>query len=360
MLPRDIGYVPTLAIRPSEMNGLEELPGLTKDRMRPLFLVAPWTVANTLTKAVERAQKAYPGRSYFLDLDRDYSITNPEADAQQELNELRSPQECYENWWSFVEGFENAQPCLQLAGQTAECIHTQIVWAQELGREFCLRIVLNRVPPNLGEVVSVLNNVGTADYTIILEGGWTENSLTLASRFSGLIGEALGEVDANIPIVVSCTSVPTDFQSFQGCREVSFNNRTLIAQIARNHNRRRVVYGDWGSTRPREPSGHRRRPIDRIDYPVSDGWLFARNREREWNFRDAAEEIVWRSGQWDNDLNIWGANMILQTLANPAFGINTPQKNVASRVNIHLHRQAFYGDDTSGLDFDEDWPDELN
>ncbi len=360
MLPPNIEYVPTLAIRPSEMNGLEELPGLTKHRMRPLFLLAPWTTANTLSKAVERAEKAYPDLPYFLDIDCDYVPTNPEAEAQQEFIELLSPDDCYANWWSFVENFARALPCLQLRYQTADCIRLQIQRAQLLGREFCLRVVLHRSPPNLIEIVAVLNDIGTADYTVVLEGGWIQDPLTLATRFSGLIGNALRDLDADIPIVVSSTSMPIDFQLFEGCVEVPFSNRALIAQMAREHNRRRIVYGDWGSTRPRERVGHRSRPYDRIDYPLSNAWLIARNRPKEWNFRDAAEEIVRQSGQWDHDLNIWGTNMILQTLANPAFGINTPPKNVASRVNIHLHRQAFYDVDTRGMDFDEDWPDELN
>jgi hypothetical protein len=360
MLPPNIGYVPTLAIRPSEMNGLEELPGLTKDRMFPLFLLAPWTTANSLAKAVERAEKAYPERPYFLDIDRDYANSDPKTDAPHELMELKRSDGCYAKWWEFVEPFENAFPCLQLEEQTPDCIRSQIERVQELGRQFCLRVVLGRPHTNLAEVVRVLNEIGTADYTVVLEGGWTEDPLTLAARFLGLIGGGLGDLDANIPIVVSSTSMPIEFQDYEGCVRVPFSNHELIAQIAQNTNRARIVYGDWGSTRPRERAGHRSRPYDRIDYPLSNAWLIARNRAEEWSFRDAAEEIVRRSGEWDDDLNIWGANMILQTLANPAFGINTPQKNVAARVNIHLHRQAFYGEDTHGFDFDDDWPDELN
>lgn len=352
-----IRYVPTLAIRPSEMNGLEQLPGLTKDRLRPVFLLAPWTNANSLSKAVERAEKAFPARPYLLDLDRDYSITNPESDAQLELVELLSTHNCYEKWWEFITASPNAIPCLQLRDQSADCIRTQIARAQEIGREFCLRIVMSRYPLNLTEIVVTLNEIGTADYTIVLEGGWTRDTLTLAARFSGLIGGVLGEVDADVPIVVSCTSMPKEFQDYEGCVSVPFSNRKLVAQIARDHNRRLVVYGDWGSTRPREASGHRQRPLDRIDYPIDEAWIIARNRIEAWNFQHAAEEVVKRSNYWDGELNIWGTNMILQTLANPAFGINTPQKNVASRVNIHIHRQVFFGDDIRGIDFDEDWRD---
>ena len=357
MTLENIRYVPTLAIRPSEMNGLEQLPGLTKNRMRPLFLLAPWTNANSLEKAVERVEKAYPERDYFLDLDRDYSITNIEADAQQQLLELLSPQECYNNWWTFVTRLPKIVPCLQLRDQTPECIEAQIRRAHELGRGFCLRIVLSRFPPNLVEVVTVLNSIGTADYTIILEGGWIDDPLSLVAQMSGLIGGALGDLEADVPIIVSCTSIPKEFQDFQGCMAVSFSNRELVEQIARHHNRRHIIYGDWGSTRPREPAGHKQRPLERIDYPTRDAWIISRDREAEWTFQDAAAEIVHRSPYWDDELAVWGSNMILQTVANPAFGINTAQKNVAARVNIHLHRQALFEEDVGGLDLDDEWED---
>lgn len=354
MLP--VNYVPTLAIRASEMNGLEQLPGLTKDRMQPLFLLAPWTTATTLAKAVERAEKAFPDRRYFLDLDRDYAITNPEADAQAELLELFSPHDSYANWWDFVADYPCACPCLQLKGQDAEGISIQIGRAQQLGREFCLRIVLHRFPPNLAEAVAALNEIGTADFTVILEGGWTSDPLSLAVQFSGLIGGVLGDLDAQVPIVVSCTSMPRGFEDIEGRKPIHFSNRALVAQIARDNNRRRIVYGDWGSTRPREPAGHKQRPHDRIDFPTDDSWIIARKRGK-WDFQKAAEQIVDNGGEWDDGLKVWGTIMIVQTKANPAFGINTPQKNVAARVNIHLHRQAFFGMDQSGMDFDEDWRD---
>ena len=50
--------------------------------------------------------------------------------------------------------------------------------------------------------------------------------------------------------------------------------------------------------------------------------------------------------------------MIYQTTINEEIGIDTPQKNVAARVNIHLHRQAFYGQtDLGSMNFDEPWED---
>ena len=118
-----------------------------------------------------------------------------------------------------------------------------------------------------------------------------------------------------------------------------------------------VIYGDWGSTRPREVGGFANRPLDRIDYPTGNAWYIARNKDDSWDFNDAAAAIL-RSTAWQGDLGIWGEEMIQNTAINEELGINTPQKNVASRVNIHLHRQAFGGNPpTDPLQFDEEWQD---
>jgi len=78
-------YVPTLAIRPCEMKGLEFLPDATKNGMIPCFLLAPWVNAHALERAIDRIESAFPNRHYFRDLDPDYQPTDPEAQAQQEL-----------------------------------------------------------------------------------------------------------------------------------------------------------------------------------------------------------------------------------------------------------------------------------
>ena len=80
-------------------------------------------------------------------------------------------------------------------------------------------------------------------------------------------------------------------------------------------------------------------------------------RSDEWDFQRAAQAIV-SSPEWDGALGIWGEEMIANTTINEELGIDTPQKNVAARVNIHLHRQAFSGTgNLSGMNLDEDWQD---
>lgn len=351
-------YVPTLAMRASEMNGLEYLPALSKDQLFPCFLLAPWSSSRSLEKAMERLERAYPNRRYFLDIDRDYVPTNPDSPAQVQWLEICNPDDRYDAWWHFWTEYNNAIPCLQLENQSIQELRLQIADVQNMGREFCLRIELQRQPRNLIQIVDMLREVGTADYTVILEGGWVDDPLQLYARFHGLITGVLSSLDGRIPIVVSCTSMPRGYHNLGGgVSEIGFSNRDLVTQLQRNSNRELIIYGDWGSTRPRE-EGFGRTPLPRIDYPIEASWLVARDRDEEWGFQDAARAIV-NSGRWSGDLGIWGEQMIELTAQGQEFAIDTAPKNVACRVNIHLHRQALFGRPIDGIDLDEPWVDDL-
>ncbi|KCZ57588.1 hypothetical protein HY30_05275 [Hyphomonas chukchiensis] len=295
---------------------------------------------------------------YFLDLDRDYQFTNLEATAQQELAVLFEPQDCFKNWIEFVSQYPNVMPTIQTRGQSQDEIQQQIQRVQALNRPYLLRIVRDRFPENFVDIMDAFASSGTADFAILIEGGWTRDPLQLAVWFTGVISEISTKIDAQIPIIISCTSIPKMFSSFSSDTptRIEFSNRVLLDQVSRNSNRARIIYGDWASTRPREPGGFASRPLDRIDYPGEQSWYIARNKEDEWSFEDAAEAIL-RSPYWDGNLGIWGEEMIQNTTISQELGINTPQKNVAARVNIHLHRQAFYGTSPPPGAFEEDWED---
>ena len=348
-------YIPTLAIRASEMNGLEFLPGLSKDRMVPLILLAPWSSSHSLDRAMQRVERAFPRRKFFLDVDRDYEPTNTDSSAQAEWLELRDPTKMFRAWRDFYAEYPLVMPCLQLEGQDEEEIRRQAHDAQERGVEFCLRIELVRMPKNLNVAVDALVSLGTADFTVVIEGGWVQDPLSLQATAHGLITGVLSQLDGRVPIAVSCTSIKKNFTDISGIRRHDFTNRALLNELRRTSNRETVLYGDWGSTKPRDNS-FGKPPQPRIDYPNDNAWYIARNAEESWGYKEAAQAII-SDPSWDGDLNIWGEEMIAGTAINPSFAIDTPQKNIAARVNIHLHLQALYGQEFSGIDLDEEWVD---
>ena len=348
MFPND--YVPTLAIRSSEMKALEALPKKIQSRITPCILLAPWSTSKTLKHAIKRVEKSFPEQNYFLDIDRDYHYPNREKPAQQEFNRLSNTA----NWIEFIRGSKHICPCIQFDNKNETEIKQQIEANEELERQYCLRIERGRFPRNFSKLLSILVNANPEYLTIILEGGLVGHELdlpdlsSLSAWFEGLIIEDLREIRAkvNTRVVVSYTSMPKTFGAFRGTSSVKFHNRELVRQIQKNSNQP-IVYGDWGSTRPRELSsggGGGMHRTARIDYPVDDAWYIVRNKEKNWDYKRAAQELIGNKKIWDGSLDIWGIKMILWTAdSDKEEGAASPQKNTAYRVNIHLHRQALYG-----------------
>ena len=109
----DFSYVPTLAIRPSEMRGLEYLPKVAKNKLCPCFLLAPWVNATNLEAAIQKIERVFPNRPYFLDIENNYFPTNPERHAVLEFEALKDGRNAFENWREFVKSHENVWPCIQ-------------------------------------------------------------------------------------------------------------------------------------------------------------------------------------------------------------------------------------------------------
>ena len=133
-------YCSTLAVRPSELKGLEFLPDETKDRLLPCFLLAPWVNSNTLERAVERIEQAFKNRHYLLDIDHDYTISNSESPPQEKLIRLKEPSCNYQNWIEFIGVSNWIIPCVQFKNQNASEIQSQLEKFRNLSRRFCIRM----------------------------------------------------------------------------------------------------------------------------------------------------------------------------------------------------------------------------
>ena len=353
-------YVPTLSIRPSEMRGLEYLPLATKARMTPCVLLAPWSSSRSIASAIERFQTSYPHGSYFLDIDRDYIPSNPEAPAQIEWGQLSNPANAFASWCDFVSEHDRVMPCLQLREQSEADIRRQIETYRNYNRIFALRICRNRNHIiKLDHAIAALAAEGAADFAIILEGGWARDALQLPPWFRGVIENSLTDLNAQVPIIASCTTIPKAFNRYIGRSRVAFTNRMLVQQLQANRNDRSIVYGDWASARPRERSGGGGFYIPpRIDYPHNNEWWIYRNPDKNWTFQTAAAQLVEDAEIWDGSTGQWGEQMISETAVSEHLGIDTLQKNVSVRVNLHLHRQAFFGTDLPPMeDLEDDWED---
>ncbi|MET3645950.1 beta family protein [Phyllobacterium ifriqiyense] len=350
----DAHYVPTLAIRPSEMRALQELPESDKDLLFPLVLLAPWATSLTLDKAIERVEKAYGKRPFFLDIDRYYSDDGATARAaQDEFRELANPDNGFERWYDFIIRFDQIIPTVRTNCQTVENLCAQLELVQKLGRGFAIRLddPTATVP---GFVYDEIAKIEHNNFIIILDSGWSKNYLLHQLWFSQLV-KRFSTSNPSVAIVLSSSNFPKSFTSFEGVEAEDIGSRKLFSLLRKEFNESVLIYGDWGSTKPRLKQGGGI-PVPRIDYPLNTQWIIARSKENDWDYEEAAANLL-ASDHWNHALAVWGSYMIEKTANGDNFGIDSIQKTVAARVNIHLHLQSRYELPIPKLGTDDPWVD---
>lgn len=358
-------YLATLSTRSAEVRGLKELPDKTKSNLTPLALLAPWPKAKELSLALDKMDEAYPLHQYFIDVDRYYDLNDGKMNEAKELwRYLNEKPAKLDIWWDLLSKRKNACPCLLMDGQTIESVLRQIMWARANNRMFCLKLNYARdtrvdIPTWVPDLVDKLADEGAVDYIVVLEYGWVNDPLTLTAEVIGRINGLFSKTPKTVPIAVSCTSFPQSFKDYKGMRECGFENRKLISEIRRQTNHPRIIYADWGSTRPRlEKFDFFKPPNKRIDYPADDLWVIARGENKDVSFSEVAERVISDDNvHWSDNLGIWGERLIKGTVGSTPE-IKSLQRMSAARINIHLHRQAFYGNLPEPEELEEEWSDE--
>ncbi len=357
-----INYIPVLSIRPAEVVALSELPDLCKDRMCPWILIKPWLGAGRLSRGLDKVRHGFSGRLWMAELDPLYEASG-EGEAGVEFRTLREPSNGFEKWIDFVRELPEAIPVLQIpAGQAQDDILRQVDNACALDRGIGVRIV--RPALAVGPLVDILAQRPELPFTVLLDYG--QQDARLLVNVAAAVSE-IAYVRSRLPnstVAVSSTTFPSDFGSnnFQEIYERTFFN--LVSSHAEN-----VVYSDRGSARAIDQGGGGV-PRPRIDLPTDSRWNFYRSGcvreedEGEDEFRERRIEAYGQmadtavaSPDWDDGLNIWGSQLIKITQLRSPFGITSPAKATACRINIHLARQSLYGLDVSSRTLEEDWVD---
>lgn len=127
-----------------------------------------------------------------------------------------------------------------------------------------------------------------------------------------------------------------------------------------------MIYSDRAGARAEKIGGGGGIPSPRIDYPLGNDWRFIReefedhaapkDNEREILYTAIARQMM-KEEYWNSDLHVWGTQVIELTSKGDKFGINSPTKATAVRINIHLHQQLHYDSPLELMDTDEDWED---
>ncbi len=365
-------YAPILSLSPSEMTAIEELPEKDKDLILPIFPLKGWSSSNNLIKSNERIRKSIGVRKWIADIDfsfiennATYKVTgNYPRDVFYEIKELTDPKNGYEKWYSYLSEIPEAVPALQLKNLNE--LESQILLLSSLQRGLAVIFSLDDIESGISNIViEKISSMGIEDLFIIFDIGLIgKRHLDSYRSISSIIRKTHEEAAPGL-MAVSASSFPSNFGGSRN-GENTIYERLLHNKISQEINNIRLIYSDYGSARAFKQSGGGGIPAPRIDYPLKNDWRFVRREfkdpkspekgEKEELYTEAAQEIINRD-YWIESLHLWGTQIIELTSQGDKFGINSPQKATAVRINIHLYNQLHYEDKVEDIDTDEDWID---
>ncbi|MEX0604993.1 MAG: beta family protein [Marinobacter sp.] len=371
---KDLGYkyVPILALSPSEMVAYEELPNKEKDLILPLFPLKGWSSSKELDNSIDRIDKSVGQRPWIADIDGSFLSGNKEfmltgkypRPVFEQIAALSDPSNGYDNWFQYVKGLPNSIPVVQLTDLSQ--LRIQYINLLSLQRGVVLRIPMNDVrASDLQYIVSVVKDFESKDLLVIFDyGDINAEALAFIEQYSLLLRRFYSELKGGL-YSVSSTSFPYSFPgTYRG--ELPIYERRLYRKVLKECEEVDMIYSDRGSTRAGKLTGGAGTPPPRIDYPLRDDWRFIRKEfgdpknisesEKLRIYREIAREIM-TSDYWQNGLRLWGTQMIERTSFGDEYGITSPNRATAVRINIHLYQQLHYNDPLDQLDTDEDWED---
>ncbi|MGP4667680.1 beta family protein [Agrobacterium pusense] len=356
-----VNYIPVMSVRPSEIIALTEVPDVAKDRMLPLFLVRPWLGQGPLLRATDRVRHAIGERKWIASLDVSYK--GEDAESLADMARLQVAENGFANWKNFVGNLPNCIPSAIVCGDIGD-FRTQIIGLRELGRGLAVRFD-RRTTSDISPYVFELSKIDFPELYVVIDYG--QRNARLLSDVETAISDCKIVMDGlpDVNLAISATTFPSSFEA----ESETIYERVFHSSVAQGIPSNTLIYSDHGSTRVSEQQGGGV-PRPRIDLPRDNNWHFFRSnlvrkedmsRDEYISLRDeeykAMADLAIKSRHWDPNLNIWGTQFIKITQLGSGYGINSPAKSTACRINIHLTRQALYGASLSSRDFEEDWED---
>ena len=349
----DVSYLPLLGLRPSEMDAVEQLASKSKDSLLPYFFLGPWVGSHTLDRSTERIQKAYPDRPYLLELPVTGVVEKP-REVHDQLDQLRLPADGYANWAAFIGENTNAIPVVQLAD--LDQLDEQLYRLASLERGIAVRLPEEAFGVAQGIATRIGGYFSSSDVLIVLDHARQTRELLVRQAVGVSLSSNIADSLPGCRVAWSASSFPSSFVgiSAQDIYERQFFNgvQDQLPDIP-------LLYSDRGSAKAEKQNGGGGTPAPRVDFAQSSGWSFFReedNGDRQAAYRDAALNAM-DAECWDDDLKVWGTQMIERTSQGDEYAIKSPATSTAARINIHLHQQLCYNDPDALYATEEEWSD---
>lgn len=350
-------YIPLLNLRPAEMQALEELPKRDKDLLMPFIPLGPWTTAQEFSSSLFRIKEAYGERPLFVTI-AEPDIKAPSRPVHSTIAALRDSSNGYKAWCDFIESVNNFVPAIQLENIFELDLQISRLYGLERGIIVTFDDRRFQGIDQISKIISEKSS-GGIDVCFLLDFGSRCVDAIGVAATAATYSRIILQNAPHSTIAISASSFP---DSFVGCQSQEIFERTLF-NIASESLGRTIIYSDRGSTRVERQTGGAGSVPPRVDYASAQSWNFFRFESYPASVegRNSAYCTLARQAMadpsWDSGLRIWGTQMIERTAIGDTSAITSPKRNTAARINIHLHRQLFYGSPSELYDTDDEWSD---
>jgi hypothetical protein len=346
-------YCPVLRTRNAELKALLYLGNQAKNLIFPLVSISPLPNAKHLSSTTTKIQEAFGERRFALDLDGDIRGSANVKPAQAEFESLFDPKNGFYNYYQFVKSIPMASPVLRLEAGVAN-IKIQLQHVAEIDRGLFLRVQYSSGANSIIALTELLeDNISVIP---IIDMGWATDVILRQVWAEGVLNVIRANAnELPIEIVVAASSFPDSFAKMGGHKDIRIDERDMFSSMQSKFNEFEITYGDWASTRARQPPTPMV-PIPRIDLPRANEWALFRSEQESYS--DVAARVI-ASHQWDPSLQIWGTELIKWTAASDPAGIKSPAAATAARINIHMHMQAFFETGEIASDTSEPFTDDF-
>ncbi|MEY0728098.1 protein beta [Providencia rettgeri] len=365
-------YLPILSLSLSEMEALEQLPEKDKNLILPIFPLKGWMSSQLLENSLKKIKKTIGERKWIAYFDDEYLSGNKNflltgsypREVFYQLLDLKKSNHGYINWYNFLRDIPEAIPTVFLDDLSQLENQIQKLASLNRGLTFVFE-VKNLALTSYNEIINIISKLGITDLLFMYDLG------TIGSEYNEYYQPLLNLIRKTNKIIpfarvsISGTSFPFNFAGYHK-GENSIYERLLFNKIKNSIDFYPTVYSDRGSARIEKQLGGGSLPPPRIDYALKNDWRFIRHEfkdsklledgEKEHLYSLCAREIM-QQEYWSKSLHLWGTQMIELTSKKEKFGINTPQKATAVRINLHLYTQLHYDYVLEEIDTDEDWED---
>lgn len=329
-------------LRSSEIRAIRELNTLERENLFPIFRLRPWMSSKQLSRSAETIIEAFDGQSFGCELDLTWPNNGSNRQSVRDFERMRADN-TGQAWYDFLELFEAAIPVIRLDCESRhilDAINTE--WMIERG--FGFRISPD-IEHHLPKLLQALGQINHNNFFVIVDAGWSKDLLRQSDWTTRVIKRVLTARDTT-NIFVSGSSFPDQFGDFGlgdilEIQEVPFFDQ-VVASVRLDFNRASIGYSDWATTRPPLDARGGARWVPRIDVPGNTSIIVYRSRVDEDSgetVRDACirlAQFIVSDPNWPDPPTSWGHYAIDLTASENDFGVYSPQRNTAARINMHI------------------------